>query len=97
MQSLFEAVKATLHITVSDLYDEQVRDLIAEAKLELIRSGVSETAADNEDDPLLRAAVKAYCQMRSTEDPDRYSIFQNSFTTQQDCLRKAEGYGYERL
>lgn len=96
-QSLFEAVKTILHITVSGHYDAQISDMIAEAKRELTRSGVSETVAADEDSPLVRSAVKTYCQMMSTEDPNRRDMFSESFAYQQDCLRKSEGYREERI
>lgn len=94
-QSLFEAVKTILHITVSGHYDAQINDMIAEAKRELTRSGVSELVATDEENELVRSAIKTYCQMMSTEDPNRRDMFSESFTYQQDCLRKSEGYKRE--
>lgn len=92
MQTLFDAVKARLNIYRTDLKDGQIQDMIDEAKAELIRSGVLADRANDEDDLLIRSAVKAYCQWKNTDDEKMANLFFQSFTYQQDCIRKSAGY-----
>lgn len=95
-QSLFDAVKATLHITVSGFYDNQINDWIAEGKQELIRAGVKPEVAQDEESDLVRAAVKVYCQMVATEDTQKAERYKESFEQWVDQLRKSEGYRADR-
>lgn len=92
MQTLFEAVKARLNIYRTDLKDEQIRDMIDEAKAELSRSGVLANKANDEEDALIRSAIKAYCQWKNTDDEKMSNLFFQSFLYQQDCIRKSAGY-----
>ena len=92
MQSLFDAVKTRLNIHRTALKDEQIHDMIDEAKAELIRPGVAEAKANDEGDSLIRAAIKAYCQWKNTDDEKLSNLFLQSFTHQQDCIRKSSGY-----
>lgn len=92
MQTLFEAVKARLNIYRTDLKDEQIRDMIDEAKAELSRSGVLANKANDEEDMLIRSAIKAYCQWKNTDDEKMSNLFFQSFLYQQDCIRKSAGY-----
>ena len=92
MQTLFEAVKARLNIYRTDLKDEQIKDMISEAKAELERSGVLAERANDENDSLIRSAVKAYCQWKNTDDEKMANLFFKSFAYQQDCIRKSAGY-----
>lgn len=95
-QSLFDAVKGALHITVSDFYDDRINDLIAAAQRELIRGGVDEDVAMDEDNALVRNAVTVYVQHYWTEDTDKADRYYESFVIQMDQLRKSEGYRAER-
>ena len=92
MQNLLDAVKGRLHIHRTSLHDETRNDLIAGAKMELIRSGVKDEKANDEGDALIRRAIIAYCQWQFTDDEKRSNLFFQSFTYQQDCIRKSSGY-----
>lgn len=92
MQTLFDAVKTRLNIYRTVLKDEQIKDMIEEAKAELVRAGVLEEKAKDENDPLIRSAIKAYCQWKNTDDEKMSNLFFQGFVYQQDCIRKSSGY-----
>ena len=91
MADLFTAVKTALRVS-HDRLDGEIQDMIDAARADMVRAGVSEEAASEEENPLVRDAVKVYCLMRFTTDTDRYNRFFESWQYQLDCLRKSRGF-----
>jgi len=52
-------IKQVLRIT-SDAFDDEIQDLIAAARQDLILTGVSPSLAENDEDPLIRRAITIY-------------------------------------
>lgn len=85
--TLLEKVKLALRIS-HNLLDSEITDVIASARQELVRAGVSEDIA-NGDMELVETAIKTYAleyYASDTKEAERYS---NSFKYQLDCLRKS--------
>ncbi|SEA49598.1 hypothetical protein SAMN04515656_11211 [Eubacterium aggregans] len=83
-----ERIRNNLRISHHEL-DDEIESTIKVARAELIRSGVSASAA-NGDDPLIEEAIVAYAMFKMA--PDENDRYQESFLYQQDCLRKSSGY-----
>ena len=92
MTDLFTAVKTALRVSHGRL-DDEIQDMIDAARAEMVRVGVLSDAAQKDDDPLVRDAIKVYCQMRFTTDMGRYDRLDQSWQYQLDCLRKSKGFG----
>lgn len=58
-----EMVKKALRITAS-AFDDEVDLLIASARADLIRVGVSSVLAEKDDDPLVATAIIWFCKAR---------------------------------
>ena len=86
--TIFDKVKLALRIS-HNLLDGEITEVIASARLELIRAGVDETYA-NSDDELLETALKTYAlaYYSTDKEAERYN---ESFKYQCDCLRKSFG------
>lgn len=68
---MLESIKLALRIK-SSAFDEEIYDLISEAKLDLKISGVVKI---DEYDPLISRAIKTYCKANfglDNKDSDRY-------------------------
>ena len=63
-----------------------IQDNINTARAELIRSGVSAVVANGSGD-LVEQAIVTYCLMNMGSE-DKYELYFNAFTYQQDNLRK---------
>ena len=63
-----------------------IQDSISTARAELIRSGVPDAVANGDGD-LAEQAIVTYCLM-TMGDEDKYEMYFNAFTYQQDNLRK---------
>lgn len=88
---MLEAVKKTLRITHTKL-DDRIQDTIESARAEMIRLGILAYKAENDSDPLIRDAIETYCQMKYTKDPKKREMFEKSWCTQVDGLRKSRKY-----
>lgn len=85
--TIVDKVKLALRIS-HNLLDGEIADVIASARQELVRAGVSEDIA-NGDMELVETAIKTYAleyYASDTKEAERYS---NSFKYQLDCLRKS--------
>ena len=85
--TLADKVKLALRIS-HNLLDDEINDVIASARQEMIRAGVTEEVA-NSDMELVETAIKTYAleyYASDTKDAERYS---NSFKYQLDCIRKS--------
>jgi uncharacterized phage protein (predicted DNA packaging) len=91
---MLEAVKKTLRITHTKL-DDSIQDTINTARAELIRLGILASKAEDDEDPLIRDAIKTFCQMSYTDDEKKREMFYKSWEVQADGLRKSSGYRKE--
>ena len=88
---MLEAVKKSLRITHTML-DDSIQDTINAARAELIRLGILPYKAEDDKDPLIREAIKTYCQMEYTDDEKKREMFYKSWEVQADGLRKSRAY-----
>lgn len=88
---MLEAVKKTLRITHTKL-DDSIQDTIKSARAEMIRLGILAYKAEDDSDPLIGEAIKTYCQMSYANDPKKQEMFEKSWCTQVDGLRKSRKY-----
>lgn len=82
-------VKRTLRINHT-LLDADISTAISEARLELVRAGVSEEQA-NGSDPLVERAILTYCQMEFSN-VEKIEKYEEAFRVQLDNLRKTPSY-----
>lgn len=85
--TIADKVKLALRIS-HNLLDGEISDVIASARQELVRAGVSEEIA-NSDMEIVETAIKTYAleyYASDTKEAERYS---NSFKYQLDCIRKS--------
>lgn len=85
------SVKTALRIS-HDKLDAELLELIAAARAEMIRAGVSSSRADSRRDALVRDAIKVFCLARTTTDAAKLDRYAESWRLQIDNLRKSEGY-----
>lgn len=90
---MLDKVKLALRISHT-LLDSEIAETIEEAKAELIRSGISPDAVD-ENDPQICGAIKTYCLYKYANDPKMTEGYLVSFQYQMDNLRKTTGYREE--
>src|SRR5690606_13056035 len=96
--ALLDDVKLALRISPdTTAYDGEVQDLIAEAKADLMLSGVTQEKADDDTDPLIRRAIKTYVKANfgwDNPDADRlqraYDLLKAHLTLSQDYLPPKE-------
>lgn len=88
--ALLDTVKTAKRIK-HDKLDAEITRLISAARAELIRAGVSETKAAQEDDDLINQAIVAYCLMEMSTG-DIHDQYERSWNIQADQLRKSEEY-----
>ena len=85
--TIADKVKLALRIS-HNLLDDEINDVIASARQELIRSGVSEEVA-NSNMELVETAIKTYVLEYYASDTKEAERFDNSFKYQLDCIRKS--------
>lgn len=83
--------RQVLRISNSSL-DSAIDDCIKEAQHELIRAGVSEDVVYADNDPLVNAAIKAYCGATLYDMKDVRDEYRDVFLYRLDCLRKSKNY-----
>lgn len=84
-----EKVKLSMRI-ITDLFDQEITDLIAAALLDLGIAGVDgESVAIS--DPLVLRAVTTYCRMHFGQ-PEDYDRLKKSYDEQKAQLGMATGY-----
>lgn len=85
--TLADKVKLALRIS-HNLLDGEIADVIASARKEMARAGVSEEVA-NSDLEIVETAVKTYALEYYASDTKEAERFSNSFKYQLDCIRKS--------
>lgn len=88
---MLEKVKNALRIGHAFL-DDDIRDTITCARAEMIRSGVLEEKANDEEDSLIISAIKTYCLYAYSSDNTRIQGYRQSWEYQLENLRKSKGY-----
>lgn len=85
--TILEKVKLALRIS-HNLLDNEIADVIASARQELKRAGVSETKAGGSDE-IVETAIKTYALAYYSSDVKDSERYNESFKYQCDCLRKS--------
>ena len=86
-----EKIKLNLR-TRHDKLDEDIQADIDAALADLRMHGVIHK---DESDPLIFNAVKLYCKSCYIDDVAKSSEYRQRYFTLRDCLKVAEGYGWE--
>lgn len=73
----------------TDAFDDEFRELIAEAKKDLEGAGIIK--CDDESDPLIRKAIKLYCKLNFGQ-PDDYDKLKLAYDELKSQLQMTEGY-----
>lgn len=82
---LFDDVKSALRVTTDDTgIIQEIDDLIAAARSDLIRAGVLIEKANSDEDPLIKRAIITYCKANFGYDNPDAERFQRSY----DILRQ---------
>lgn len=87
-------VKTALRITHNAL-DEEIEDIIEEARQDLILAGVSSEKAKSEEDALIKRAIKTYAKANMTAENATADRFQQSYDLLKQHLTLAGDYTYE--
>ena len=90
-ESILESVKLRLRVSHNRL-DSDYLDMIEAAKAEMERVSIDKAKASETDNPLIREAIKIFCQMETTTDMAKYDRLKESWDYRLDVLRKSEGY-----
>lgn len=88
---MLEKIKIVLRIGHKYL-DADILDTIKIARAEMVRSGISEEKANDDEDSLIFSAIKTYCLFTYSSDNSRIEGFRQSWEYQLDNLRKTIGY-----
>lgn len=88
---MLDDIKLALRIT-HNLLDSEITANIESARAELYRSGISYEKATDEEDALIRQAIKTYCLMMLSNNEKMAEGYAESFKYQMDCLRKSVEY-----
>ena len=88
--SLVEDVKLYLRIS-HNLLDDEIEQVVASARQEMVRAGVAASVANGEDEgsaQIVNTAIKTYAKMyyADTKDGEKYA---ESFKYQLDNIRKS--------
>ena len=86
--AILNDVKIALRISHNAL-DTELTANIAEARAEMVRNGIEENIANDDNNPLIVAAIKTYCKMINTDDDKTAERYDASWKYQLDCLRKS--------
>lgn len=84
---MLEKVKTALRIS-TDVYDDELTDLIAAAALDL---GIAGVVISEETDEIIQRAIITYCKMAFGL-PEDYDKLKRSYDEQKSQLSNATGY-----
>jgi uncharacterized phage protein (predicted DNA packaging) len=84
-------VKTALRIS-HDALDSEIEDLIEEARHDLMLSGISSLKANDDEDVLIKRAVKTYCKAQAESDPVKAERYQQSYEMLKNHLSLASDY-----
>lgn len=93
ISDLVQEIKTVLRISHNKL-DDEIQSTVESGIAEMVRVGVIQGKANDETDPLIKKALKTYCQKEFSTDDKKVERFEISWQYQIDNLRKSKGYGY---
>lgn len=73
----------------TNAFDDEFKELIAEAREDLKSAGIIET--DNDDNPLIKKAIKLYCRLNFGQ-PDDYDKLKLAYDELKAQLQMSDGY-----
>jgi len=88
---LLDDIKSSLRVSHNAL-DNDISDLIEEARHDLMLSGVSSKKANEDTDPLIKRAIKTYCKAEFTSDAREAERFKTSYNMLKNHLTLAGDY-----
>jgi uncharacterized phage protein (predicted DNA packaging) len=88
---MLDKIKVALRITHNFL-DDDINDTINSARAEMVRSGILEERANDDEDMLIVSAIKTYCLSAYCSDMQKADGYRKSWEYQLECLRKSIGY-----
>lgn len=91
---MLERMKIALRIS-TDYFDDEICGVITAARMELIRAGVKEEKAKQDDDELIVSAIRTYVLATYAADTKQAEGYEESFKYQLDNLRRSAGYRRE--
>lgn len=83
-----ENVKTALRIRHNEL-DELLTSQIYTARAEMVRAGVPESTAYDDENLLINDAIITFCQMRNADTVSESESYTESWKYQLDCIRKS--------
>lgn len=84
-------IRRGVRINQDDDFDAELTDIIEECRQDLISVGVTETAANDEDDQYILGAVRSFARWKFIgRDDHPYRV---DYMIQRDELRRKTGYG----
>lgn len=86
--AVLDDVKTALRIS-HDSLDDLLTKQIATARQEMVRNGMTEYVANDDDNLLVTDAIITYCQMRNADTIQESQNYTESWKYQLDCLRKS--------
>ena len=89
-ETMLQKVKRALKLT-TEQYDQELTDMIEEAKADLGLTGNLKAKADDEGDALIRRAIITYCRIHHGS-PEDYDRLVESYREQKGQMRIATGY-----
>ena len=92
--ALLDDVKLALRISHNKL-DSEITSLIASAREDMQRAGMTATAVADETSNLTTSAIKTYVLMRMADNLAEMEGYQRSYESQLDNLRKSSAYNTE--
>ena len=88
---MLEEAKRACRVTAA-AYDDEIKDLIAGAKADLaMTAGIPKETAEDENNPLVRMAIKTYCRAHFGSPPN-YAQLKTSYDEQKAQLQSATAY-----
>lgn len=87
---MLEDVKKALRVSNS-AFDDEIQDLIDEARADLIQAGLSPDIV-NTDDPLIKRAIKTYCKAEFGIDNPQADRFRDAYVMIKQHLSLAGDY-----
>lgn len=89
--SYLSAMKKAAGLTAS-YYDDEVTDLIEQARAEMIRCGILSTMAVSESDQLVKGAIRTFVQACKAENSSEAERLMASYIQQVESLSKSADY-----
>lgn len=86
--AVLEDVKTAMRIR-HDALDDLLSKQIATARAEMVRAGVPQAVAQDDDNYCVTDAVITFCQMRNADSMNDADKYTESWKYQLDCLRKS--------